>query len=203
MTIYESFSAPIGTHGNALLNWRGATPKEIIAYAVAYRSAAMNLVGIKEQQDIVHAIDDDALPILFLYRHSFELYLKSIIYQVATLSIDESELVNAVPRLWREHSLVALVNISESILLSPSTRSPVQSRRLHSDIRELAENLDDVDPGSYAFRYPVTTKGTSCLPSHFFTNIFVFSEAMEHALDDLARFFRSLKSERAEASDKQ
>lgn len=64
MINFDNFSAPIGTQGNALLNWRGDSSSEIIAYARAYRSAALTLTAIKERQDI-HAIDDAALPILF------------------------------------------------------------------------------------------------------------------------------------------
>ena len=200
MTIFDDFSAPIGTQGNALLNWRDDSSSEIIAYAAAYRSAAMNLTAIKEDQG-VQAIDEAALPILFLYRHSFELYLKSLVYRAATLSINENELVHALPRLWREHSLVRLVKMSEPILHDSCARAFTRSGELLKNIGELAQRLEKIDPGSYAFRYPLTTKGASTLPSHFITNIFVFSEAMESVLDDLAQFCRRIEKERIETSD--
>jgi hypothetical protein len=199
-TIFEMFSAPVGTYGNALLNWRSDSASEIVTYAAAYRSAAMSLVSLQERRGI-GPIDHAALPILFLYRHSLELYLKSLVYRAAVLSINKQELQRALPRLWREHSLVSLVKMSAPVLHESSSRPLARSGELQEEMAGLAQILDDIDPGSYSFRYPVTTKGDSALPSHFFTNIFVFSEAMERAFDDLSQFCRHLEGEQLETSD--
>ena len=199
MSVFELFSAPMGTPGNALLNWSDPAASNIISYAHSYRSAAMNLVAFREQRGDF-TIDDGALPIVFLYRHAFELYLKAIVYRAAMLTINEEDLRQAIPRLWREHSLVRLVKMAEPTLVS-SIRLWLQSGELHRKIAALAVKLDEVDPGSYSFRYPVTSYGNPALPTNVMLNIFVFSEAMEQVLDDVAQVCRILQDEDLRASD--
>jgi len=71
---------------------------------------------------------------------------------------------------------------------------------LEGEVFSLAEKLDKIDPGSYSFRYPISTKGNASLPENFLTNIFTFSEAMESVLDNLSQLCRHLSGERAESS---
>jgi hypothetical protein len=198
MSIFEFFSAPRGTAGNALLNWEGAAPRQILSYAWVYRQAAMNLIAFRAQQPPI-AIDDAALPIVFLYRHALELYLKAIVYQAAIVTINEQELKRAVPRLWREHSLRRLVKMAEPLLADP-THPLVSNGELHKELCRVASEIDEIDPGSYSFRYPVTSQGDPALPSHVFLNIFVLSDAMEKILDDSQRFCLSLANRELHAS---
>lgn len=200
MPVYKFFSAPIGTNGNALVNWAPNPAEDLIAYAAAYRTAAMNLVASHEQRKTGN-IDYQALPILFLYRHCFELCLKTIVFRAAMLTINEDELQNAIPRLWREHSLVALFEMAKPIL-SADTESPLTvTNELEHKVCELAQNLDEVDSGSFSFRYPVTSRGRTSLPECFMTNIFIFSAHIEGVLDDIAQFCGSLQSNRVKSSD--
>jgi hypothetical protein len=193
----QVFAAPIGTPGNALLNWKANSAAEIVAYASSYRSAAMGLIATYEGSQFMN-IDERALPILFLYRHSLELYLKALVYRAAVVSIAEEELVLAVPRLWREHSLVRLLQMSSPLLHSRHFHS--WDEELEEKIGRVVRSLDEVDPGSYAFRYPVTSSGRPSLPAHFFTNIFAFSEVLENVLDDLSDICRCLEGRRLDAS---
>jgi hypothetical protein len=186
MGLHEKFAAPIGTPGNALLNWERCSAAGISSYGWSYRCAAFSLVRMREKNEF-DTIDNHALPILFLYRHSFELYLKALVYRAALVSIEERELVDAIPRLWREHSLLRLVQMSAPLL---EAKSLACFEDVHDKVKALATELDEVDSGSYAFRYPVTAKGESALPPNFLTNIFVFSETMESTLDDLREYCR-------------
>lgn len=198
--IFEMFSATNGTYGNAFLNWRSCAASDIVAYAVSYRNAAMNLIAFRSQRE-VGAIDEGALPILFLYRHAFELYLKAVVYRAAVLTICEQELLSALPRLWKEHSLMSLLRMAEPILNAKSSRLLVQSGDLYKKVEELSLKIDQVDQGSYSFRYPVTSRGNPSLPKNYMTNIFVFSEAVETVLDDLSQFCGSLEDERLQATE--
>lgn len=200
MTIFQFFAAPIGTYGNALVNWASNPAGDLIEYAGSYRGAAMNLVACREQAGVLE-IDHRALPILFLYRHSFELYLKAIVFRAAILSIKEEELVHALPRLWKEHSLLALAEMARPVVTANIARPLTATGDLEEKIRDLAGEIDKVDSGSYSFRYPVTSRGHSALPTTFLTNIFVFSEHVEHVLDDVAQFCRSLENERIQTSN--
>jgi len=197
MSLFEMFSDKDNPYGNALLNWRTDSADEILIYAWNYRTAAMNLIAFRKRQKI-HAVDYGALPILFLYRHAFELYLKALIYKGAAISINEKEISHALPRLWREHSLVRLVNICGPVL-KPSNHHPLTcTGELEQEVTDLATIIDKVDSGSYVFRYLVTSKGESSLPSHFFTNIFTFSDVVEGVFDNLSQFCGSLQSEQRE-----
>ena len=198
MSIFEFFSAPRGTKGNALLNWEGRGPRQILDYAWAYRRSAMHLVAFWHQQPPI-AIDNGALPLVFLYRHALELYLKAIVFQAAVATINEQDLQRALPRLWREHSLVRLVRMAEPVLTDPA-HPLVSCGTLHQDLCRLASEIDAIDPGSYSFRYPVTSQGGPALPSHVFLNIFVLSDAMEKVFDDAQQFCHSLeRRERTES----
>lgn len=190
MTISRFFCPESHAFGNALINWTGRPVQDLVAYAESYRSAACRLVHAHRELRF-NTLDHQALPILFLYRHSFELFLKAIVYYSATLSISDSEIGVALPRLWREHSLVRLHAMALPVLQEPH-HSLLDAKQLGQNLCELAIAIDAVDNGSYSFRYPVTSSGTSSLPSHFLTNIFSFSEAVESLLDDSLIFCRGL-----------
>lgn len=195
--VFQKFQAPIGSHGNALLNWRTNSAAEIITYAWSYRCAAMNLISHRERREFV-SIDEHALPILFLYRHAFELYLKALVYRAALVSIAEEELTLAIPKLWREHSLLRLLEMCGPLLRSKYVH--MWDDELEEKIAHVAGELDEIDAGSYAFRYPVTSSGQPALPTHFQTNIFVYSEILENVMDDLAELCRFLEGKRIESS---
>ena len=197
--IHEFFSAPLYTYGNALINWQGKPTQELTAYAHSYRNAASSLVAT-HQQRIYGTIDEAALPILFLYRHSIELYLKAIVYKAAVVTINEAELGVALPKLWREHSLMALAEMAKPVISTSSGELLAVTGELEQRILDIVRRIDDVDAGSYTFRYPVTSRGTGALPPLFMTNIFVFSDEVEEVLDDIAQFCGHLEDKRIEAS---
>ena len=159
----------------------------------------MALVAIREQRgDMI--IDHGALPIIFLYCHSFELYLKAIVYRAAVLTIEERELRRAVPRLWREHSLIRLVKMGDPILRAKMLRLTANDE-LYKKVLSLAHRIDEINAGSYAFRYPLTSHGEAALPRNIFLNIHSFCEAMESVLDDVVQFCRTLRGEQLRTSE--
>jgi hypothetical protein len=180
MRLLHFFSAPVGTRGNAVLNWAAEPTADVIAYARSYRGAANRLLHAEAEREFGE-VDHDACPILFLFQHSLELYLKAMICRAALISVSESELAEVLPRLWREHSLVRLLAMSEPIL-DALGRSIPALRFVREDYIEVVEELDRIDPGSYVFRYPVTAKGTASLPSTMLVNVFVFSEKVDDTL---------------------
>ena len=198
MNIARFFCPQDHAAGNALLNWTGRPVQDLVAYAETYRSAACRLVHAHRELKIT-ALDHHALPVLFLYRHSFELFLKAIVYFSATISISESKIATALPRLWREHSLVRLHAMAAPVL-QESRPALVDAADLGQAILRMARLIDDIDPGSYSFRYPVTTTGQASLPNPLLTNIFSFSEAIEEVLSDALDFCRGLGHDSRPAS---
>lgn len=178
------YAASQGTYGNALLNWANHAPSDIVEYAFSYRNAAHNLIACREKIEF-GAIDHNACPIIFLFRHSIELYLKAIVYHLAKLSIDDGQLKIVLPKLWKEHSLVRLLEMAKPVMMAMRTSLPPALRELDQDTRLFLANLDGIDPGSYTFRYPVTSHGNSSLSDMLIVNIFVFADQADFALDEL------------------
>lgn len=194
MAICELYAAPRGTYGNAFLNWTEHSVDDVMAYAVSYRNAAHNLVAFREQRG-VGDIDHAACPIVFLFRHSLELYLKAMIYRAARLSVDDADLPAVLPRLWREHSLVRLLDMATPVLHALDPHIPMGLRGLREELLDLVTKIDHVDPGSYSFRYPVTPGGGASMPKNLLLNIFTFAEHVDTALDHLSQFCVYLLSE--------
>lgn len=177
--------------GNGLVNWAGRPLEDLLTYAETYRSAACRLVHAHRELKL-STPDHQVLPILFLYRHSLELFLKAIIYHAAEVSVAKAEMAAALPRLWREHSLVKLHRMAVPVLQA-SFGGDVDSEELGNQLENTAAAIDAFDAGSYAFRYPVTTTGSSSLPTAFLVNMFFYSDEMESLLDRCLMFCRGLK----------
>jgi hypothetical protein len=198
--IHDFFSAPLYTYGNALINWKGSPTGDLTTYAHSYRNAARSLVAMHQKQ-VYGTIDEGALPILFLYRHAIELYLKAIVFKAAIVSINEAELSTALPKLWKEHSLVKLAEMARPVINARTGKPFAIMGDLEQKIVDLVGRIDKIDPGSYTFRYPVTSRGNSALPGLFMTNIFVFSEEVESVLSEMAEFCLHLEGKLLEVSD--
>jgi hypothetical protein len=181
VSLVQFFSAPVGTRGNAVLNWAKEPTADVIAYARSYRTAANRLRRMEEEREFGE-IDHDACPILFLFRHSLELYLKAMICRAALISVSEQELPEVLPRLWREHSLLRLLAMAEPVLQTLARSLLPALRFVHEGVLEVVEEMDRLDPGSYTFRYPVTANGSASLPDTNLVNVFVFAERVDEAL---------------------
>lgn len=171
-------------HGNVVLNWRKHAVSDIVAFAAGYKNAAHALVAQLERA--VGYPDHQGLPILFLYRHALELYLKALIYRAAQLHMLETELPVAIPRLWKEHSLGRLLKMAAPILEVLDPRRLRGYRRLLEEIADVITEIDAVDPGSYAFRYPVTSEGKAALPNNLVVNVLIFAEKVDMVVDWLS-----------------
>lgn len=179
--------------GNSLVNWLGRPLDDILKYAETYRSSACRLVHAHRELKLTTP-DEQVLPILFLYRHSLELSLKAIIYHAAEVTIPQNELTLALPRLWREHSLVKLQKMALPVFRANKCID-LDLEELEACLATTARAIDEFDGGSYAFRYPVTTTGLSSLPSTFMVNMFFYSDEMESLLTKCFTFCRSLKED--------
>jgi hypothetical protein len=51
------------------------------------------------------------------------------------------------------------------------------------DFCHLVKEIDEIDPQSYCFRYPVTKDGDAALPKHFIVNIISFARTRDPILD--------------------
>src|SRR6266403_3216918 len=76
------FNAPY-VHGNVVFNFLGRPVRDLRIFALAYHEAGRKLVAPMVSGTGYR--DYDGYPILFLYRHALELYLKALVYRGAQL----------------------------------------------------------------------------------------------------------------------
>lgn len=93
-------------HGNVVLNFMGRPESEFNVYASAFwragRLLAKSLAGGGYR-------DMDACPIVFLYRHALELYMKSIVRRGKSLLSITGEKLIIPPRALERHELSPLL----------------------------------------------------------------------------------------------
>lgn len=145
------FFTPDSAHGSFVVHFTNNPAADFGIWARGYSEAAGRLTeSLLAEQSFG---DNKAYPVVFLYRHALELYLKGVIIggnQLAVLR-DEDELCE---QLKSHHRLPSLFEAARRLLEG----SFPQDSDLHEFMRKLkvvVTDLDAVDPGSFNFRYPV------------------------------------------------
>jgi len=172
-------------HGNAVLNFNHRAWDEFEFYAQAFHRA-----GVKMAENMISASgynDLDACPIIFLYRHALELYLKAIgrigqtilSLSATTQEISEKDLFG--------HKLTGLYPILRRVFSHVGWEwdLDVEGMQSFEELEELLAEFDRVDECSYTFRYPLDTKGKDSVPHHFVVNIPNFCSKIDKLLSAL------------------
>jgi hypothetical protein len=184
--IWATFFSRDRIRGNVVLNYKGFPKGELAAYARAYHEAARHLV--KTNASSIHR-GFDACPIVFLYRHAVELYLKYVILWGNSILWLSGKREVAHKNIFTEHRLRVLLKSVQRIV-SFHGRLDNYSGNRHvrnfRDAQKLVVELDEFDPLSYSFRYPVDTTGKrATLPHHFLFNVVTFGEKFDELLNVL------------------
>jgi hypothetical protein len=176
------FNAPY-VHGNVVFNFLGRPVRDLRIFALAYHEAGRKLAAPMVSGTGYR--DYDGYPILFLYRHALELYLKAIVYRGAMLLrlINEDEIVTQ--KLFARHDLTRLVPAIRAIFENRGWSFEASGLASFKDFVALISEIDKIDGHSYAFRFPIKTSGEANLPHHFVVNVVHFSKHMDRLLDFL------------------
>lgn len=178
--LWERFFSREHFHGNVVLNFMRFPKGELAAYGRSYHEAAQLLV---KHMASTHYRDPDACPIVFLYRHAVELYLKSIIHWGNSLLQLNGKPIVHHQNIFTEHRLGVLLKSVKPIL--QFRKSLNNWGDLHfgcfRDVEKVIEELEEFDPRSYSFRYPIDTTGKKAtLPHHFLFNVIAFGDKFDH-----------------------
>lgn len=151
-------------HNNAMLGWTHF-PWDI--YAAGYKDAADALVWALADRKA--SLDSAVYPLVFLYRQGLELQLKLILPPARRLVGKEAvaDHKHGLMPLWSE-----LRRHVEQL-------DPRKDDQELTAIEDFIRQLDSVDPGSFAFRYPTTKKGEVSLPELRHVNVRHLSEVMD------------------------
>ena len=165
-------------HGNIAFNFVAQPIEDLTAFALGYHEAAQTLAAKLAASGGYP--DYDGYPILFLYRHALELYLKAIVYHGAELLGLVSEAQVDTSQLFQRHELTRLVPAIRAIFNEMGWNFEGSGLASFDDFADFIRDLDSVDPGSYAFRYPVNRSGEAHLPRHFVINVVSFAQRMDN-----------------------
>lgn len=143
--------------------------------------------------------DYEAYPVVFLYRHALELSLKHIIYgSVVLAAFRRMDEINE--HLKNNHNLVSLSQTAGKVLalLFPNDE---MLGRLQATVSVLCKDWAEIDAGSYAYRYPIDTKGHPSTKKHQVVNLRALSNRMATVLEDLDTVHFGLDIETYEAQE--
>ena len=151
------------------------------SYAKGYHKAAKLLTDIFFTKN--GYADYEGYPIVFLYRHAFELNLKNIIYWGVRLS-EFKNLENFDNTLHNHHSLVELAKESTKIL-NVLFKNDAALKDVIKNINLIAKEYTDLDKDSFSYRYPIDKKGNYSSTEHQIVNITSLSSCMEDLLNSM------------------
>jgi len=176
---------PARCHGNIVFKFEGSAVDQLSAYATGYHDAGKTLASQLEKAP--GYADYEGYPILFLYRHALELYLKAIVYSGAKLVGLISDETVDYQKLFQRHTLGTFLPALKVIWdqMGWSWDFGVDGFRSLSDFKSLIEEWDRIDRNSDVFRYPIKKNFDANLPEHFVVNVVMLSRRMDPILECL------------------
>jgi hypothetical protein len=171
------------SRGNVVFNFCRNPINDLAAFARGYHEAGKRLAEILAESSGYR--DFDGYPILFLYRHSLELYMKAIVYRGAQLlqlvemgTLDTS-------RLFTVHRLSLLLPGVKAVFdgIGWTCETDTTGMRTFEEFVDLVRGIEELDLDSYAFRYPTDTKGHAALSHHTIVSPVAFARNMDPILE--------------------
>src|SRR5262249_33834689 len=151
--------------GNVVLNYWGNPVNQFARIADSYRGAATVL---REKFEADTRSDFDAYPIVFIYRHALELYLKAILLLGNQLSVTTFNEELHTDDVFKSHSLTEHLRVVKAIFAEAGWEEDYPHMGLESPVfEEVLKELDELDKGSYTFRYTVKKDGTPNIEEQF------------------------------------
>ena len=168
-------------HGTVVLNWHKNPEGEFGYFAEAFHLVAKDAVSALRQNPHfgLHGSmleDFRTYPVVFLYRHALELYMKAVILVGAPMLRIKGMTGVDRKRILTTHSLDVLRRNLEQVFKAYEWGWDMDIPHFRSleDFQQTVAELHAIDARSHAFRYPIDTKGSASLASHFRFDIFEF-----------------------------
>lgn len=137
-----------------VLNWHREPEEEFGRYGLAFWRAAQSLLK-NEQIDRFPGADADGCMIVYLYRHSLELFMKGILLGPGRELMDEPMSSSTV--LKGSHSLIKMLPALHSIFREAGwdERFGPDLCLTFGDFSAIVKEFEDADPSGAGFRYPI------------------------------------------------
>jgi len=183
---------------SAFHHWVGPNPSDAFnVFARAYRSAADCVA--ESLLERVRFASYEAYPVVFLYRHAFELSVKHAIYKSAELA-EYHNVAGLSAALDNSHDLERLAGIARKALLAVFPRDTSLVRML-SRISRTSREFAALDPSSFVFRYPIDTRGRDSRKRNCTISLRLLATHMSAVLEDLDTINFALNNTASEAQD--
>jgi hypothetical protein len=187
----------ISDTSNFVISFTNVPQDDFGVFARGYAMAAKRLAaGLLDAERFA---DYEAYPVVYLYRHALELYLKQIICGgvglAALLRMDE---INE--QLKPNHNLVSLSETAGKVLALLFPDDEVLAR-LRTNVAALCKDWAEIDPRSDAYRYPIDTKGRPSTKKHQVVNLRELSNRMAEVLKYLETVHFGLHLETCKAQE--
>jgi len=150
-------------------NWFSDDINQWYAYAFGYREAGKRVLESAIGKGPRGVLDVLVYPVVFVYRHHFELMLKTIVRIGRRYDDEEQEDLGY-------HGLTSLWQKAREVIEKhwpKSAKEPVDATE------QLIRELDDLDPRSFAFRYSEKKDGNRALPGPVKANLRHFGKICE------------------------
>jgi hypothetical protein len=171
-----------------LLNWVGQPEEHLKFYAEAFHNTGKKLAA--QYKDEWPLSSFEACPIVYLYRHAFELYLKAVlVYGNELLQWRGKAPINLEKVIGKEstHFLARLIPELERVFQEAGWMwdMGIDGFRSRKDFTDIIAEFDEYDENSFAFRYPMNKKQTAALPKNFSFGMAHFMSLMDLLLEAL------------------
>ena len=190
MADWHRFSPQAHVHGNVVLNFTRHPKGDLHIYARAYQEAATALVEVFRAKR--YYSDAEACPIVFLYRHAVELYLKTILLWGGGLVRLQTGETLDLDRMFQHHEFKFLLPNVRKVFEAAGWATCCEAATRYgalAEIEAIIMEIEEIDPNSFAFRYPVDRKGVAPLPEQFHFNVVALGKDLDlllRALDGAA-----------------
>ena len=179
-------------HGTVILNWHGTPEKEFTYIAEAFRVSAQEAVTKlrRNKRFGLHGLpieDFRAYPIIFLYRHALELYMKAIVLVGSDMLAFRRELVFDREKLFQTHSLDVLRREVERVFTVYGWGWDLGSSSFGSvnDLCYVVRSFRQSMRSRTHFELQVDTEGAQSLEENFRFNVFKFASVLDDSLPTL------------------
>ena len=186
---------PVHGHMNEVLNWQHDPESEFQFFGDAYHKAAKDALAAALSNRSRNSIR--FAPVVFLYRHALELNLKNVIILGNKILSLGGEPPASDDRTFTTHSLTHLMQAVERIYKYMGWTEGFAKGCIENfeDCKTVVNNLNDVDPQSYAFRYPIDKNGKGSVGKHLTFNIEIFAQRLDPVIELMSSLAYTLDHE--------
>ena len=173
------------SYGNVVLNFQNAAGSEFGVYARAFHIAGQALFERMFDKSSYNSLE--GCPIIFLYRHALELYLKAIVLHGEVILQMKGKTLLTNRSLLQKHNLLPFFPLLRQVFDAVGWTWELDIEGVHTfeEVEELLRDFETVDHASYTFRYPVDTKGNPSVPHHFMVHMPTYCKRMDALLESL------------------